>query len=66
MAGRSELRRLREDAGLSLRGLAARVGCSHQTIFLVEHGKLPLRPDLAIKIRATIGKVMELRRLLAS
>ncbi|MCB0964653.1 MAG: helix-turn-helix transcriptional regulator [Acidimicrobiales bacterium] len=47
------LRRVRQRAGLSLRGLAARAGTSHATIAAYEHGrKVPTADTLDRLIRA--------------
>lgn len=64
MMNGSDLRRLREDAGLSLRAVASRAGCSHQLIFLLERGELRLTLERSAAIRAAIEEIVDFRRRL--
>jgi plasmid maintenance system antidote protein VapI len=57
------LRAMPHGAGVSLRAMASRVGCSHSHRARVEYGERALTPDLADRVaRATAAHILEMRR----
>jgi transcriptional regulator with XRE-family HTH domain len=55
------LRAMRDGAGVSLRAMASRVGCSHSHLARVEYGERT--PDLADRVaRATAAHILAMRR----
>ena len=54
------LRAMREDAGMSLRAMAWRVGCSHSHLARIEYGERALTRDMGHRIsRATADHFLE-------
>lgn len=52
----NKVRRLREERGLSVRGLAARAGVSTETVYSVEHGRRGfLWPETMRKLAHALG-----------
>lgn len=60
----SRLRQLRQQAGLSLRNLAAKVPCSHVHIHELEHGRKAPSPRLVARLDEVLGADGELSALL--
>ena len=59
----SRLRQLRQQAGLSLRGLAAKVPCSHVHIHELEHGRRAPSPQMVARLDEVLGTNGELSAL---
>lgn len=59
----SRLRQLRQQAGLSLRGLAAKVPCSHVHIHELEHGRKAPSPQMVARLDEVLGTNGELSAL---
>ena len=55
----SEIRRMREQAGLSQGALAAELGVSRQTINAIETGKYDPSPTLAVRLARHFGSTVE-------
>ena len=54
------LRAMREGAGMSLRAMAWRVGCSHSHLARVEYGERALTRDMGHRIsQATAAHILE-------
>jgi len=54
------LRAMREDAGMSLRAMAWRIGCSHSHLARVEYGERALTGDMGHRIsQATVAHILE-------
>ena len=51
------LRRVRVRAGLSLREMAGRVGCSHVFLFDIERGARPMSPEFELRLEAVLAQV---------
>ena len=51
----AELKRLRMEAGLSLRGLAAAAGVSHDTVMDIEGGRRTPHPATVKKLADALG-----------
>jgi len=57
---RNHLRRLRFEAGeMTQQGLADRVGCTRQTIIVLEQGRYVPSLVLALRIARTFGRTVE-------
>lgn len=57
------LRAMRDGAGMSLRAMASRIGCSHGHLARVEYGERVLTADFADRVaRATADHILEIRR----
>jgi plasmid maintenance system antidote protein VapI len=49
------MRAMRDGVGMTIRGMASSVGCSHQHLARIESGQRALTPDLAAKVAQAIA-----------
>lgn len=56
----TKIARIRQEAGLSQRDLAARCGIAQSTIYRIEAGKFAVRLDLLESIASALGKKVDL------
>lgn len=56
----TKIARIRQEAGLSQRDLAARCGIAQSTVYRIEAGKFSPRLDLLENIANALGKIVDL------
>lgn len=56
----TKIARIRQEAGLSQRDLAARCGIAQSTVYRIEAGKFAVRLDLLENIANALGRTVDL------